>query len=738
MKQIIFIFISLFITVPVIAQKKLTGKVIDANNKAVDGASVYWINTNKLVYTESNGEFSIDSIGISDKKLVIQMIGYLTDTFDSFQKKNNFVLRKTKVLKEADVVFERSGTMISMQPIKTEIINTKELKKAACCNLGESFETNATVDVTYKDALTGSKELQVLGLSGSYIQLLTENAPQISGLGLTYGLNGIPGTQIDAINIVKGPGSVIFGPESMSGMINVDLKDPEKADQLFVNGYVDENLRREINVDQANVINDQLSTFNSFHYDDMDAKIDENGDTFLDMPLVRNFNGLSKWKYNNRKGLISQLSFKYLYEQRMSGQMNYDYDRSYADMSSWGQKLATNRYEVYGRTGYIIPSARYQSIGIQYSGVYHEQKGYYGIRAYDASQKLFNLRLIYNTELGSKHSLNIGFSYKHEDITEQFDTVNADRNERTPGFFIEDTYKITPRLILIAGYRADYLRNKLYHTPRANVKYSIDDQTDVRASFGYGVRLPHVFAENPALLVSSKAFVIANNLQAERSLNYGVNLVRTFNLFYRKGSIGIDLYRTEFQNRLRVDLDEDPLVVNVYSLSDGSYSNSFQFEFMYKILKTIELKFAYKYLDVQSLFQGSYIRDPYIANHRYLTTLSYESFNRKWRANIGFNVVGSKRLPKVHPHHETKNLPLNSPSYTIINTQVTRVFKNWEVYLGAENLFDFKQMTHLLGSDDPYGPYFDAAYIWGPMDGRRAYAGFRYKFNSKSKSVTEE
>lgn len=731
MKKIFIYLIILFFANESFAQKKISGKVTDPKNKAVDGATVYWINTNNLIFTDAKGNFEIDSVGIIDKRLVIQSIGYLTDTFSTFSKKNNFTLSKTVTIKDAEVVFERSGTMISMQPIKTEVITIKELKKAACCNLGESFETNATVDVTYKDALTGSKELQVLGLSGSYIQLLTENAPQISGLGLTYGLNGIPGTQIEAINIVKGPGSVIFGPESMSGMINVDLKDPEKADQWFINGYLDENLRREINIDNATKINDRLSTFTSFHIDDMTAKIDENKDSFLDMPLVRNINALSKWKFNNGKGLMSQISFKYLNEQRMSGQMNYDYSRSYADMSSWGQVIKTNRYEVYGRTGYVIPSARYQSIGLQYSYVFHDQNGYYGIRKYNANQNLLNLRLIYNVELAEKHSLNFGLSLKNEFINEKFDTLNLDRTEQTPGIFIEDTYKINPRLTLIAGYRADYMANKWYHTPRANIKYSIDDQTDLRISAGYGVRLPHVLAENPALLVSSKPFVIQGNLAAERSFNYGINLHREFNMFYRKGSIGFDLYRTEFRNRMRIDLDKDPLTVYVYNLANGSYSNTFQAEFSYKILKTVEMKFAYKYLDVQSKFNGAYIRDPYIANHRYLTTFSYESFDRKWRANIGFNIVGSKRLPKVHSHFETKDLPLKSPLYTIINTQVTRVFDNWEWYLGAENLFDYKQMTHLLGSDDPYGPYFDAAYIWGPMDGRRVYIGFRYKFNSK-------
>ncbi len=638
----------------------------------------------------------------------------------------------TKVinLKGADVSYERSGVMISIQPIKTEMIGIKELRKAACCNLGESFETNATVDVTYKDALTGSKELQVLGLSGSYIQLLTENAPLISGLGLTYGLNGIPGTQIESINIVKGPGSVMFGPDAMSGMINVELRDPERADKWFVNGYLDENFRREINIDRGLKINKNLNSFLSFHIDDMTRKVDENGDNFLDMPLVRNVNVLNKWKFNNQKGLMSQLSFKYLFEQRMSGEKDYDYRRSYADMSSWGQRIFTNRFEVYGRTGYVIPSAEYKSIGLQYSFVHHDQYGYFGIRRYDANQNLLNLRLIYNMELKKNHSINVGVSLKNENIAEQFDTLNMDRTEVTPGLFVEDTYKASPRLTFIIGYRLDNIKAKLYHTPRFNVKYTLTENTDVRMSIGKGVRLPHVFAENPALLVSSKAFNIDKNLSAEESINYGVNVVHNFNLFYRKGSVGVDVYRTEFKNRMRVDLDKDPLIVYVYSQKNSSFSNTLQAEVTYKVLKTVEMKLAYKYLDVQSKFNGTYIRDPYIARDRFLTTFSFESFSRKWKANLGFNTVGSKRLPQTHPHFGAENLPLKSPSYTIVNTQVTRVLKSFEVYLGAENLFDFKQNTHLLGSEDPYGPYFDASYIWGPMDGRRVYVGFRFKIKN--------
>ncbi|MEY2794021.1 MAG: hypothetical protein RJA76_2013, partial [Bacteroidota bacterium] len=299
---------------------------------------------------------------------------------------------RVHLLKSAEVTFEKAGTMISISPFKTEILTNKELRKAACCNLGESFETNATVDVTYKDALSGSKELQLLGLSGSYIQLLTENAPLIAGLGLTYGLNTVPGTQIESISIVKGPGSVVFGPESLSGSINIELKNPSKEVPLFVNYYLDENFRNEINIDFTKKINSKLSTLFSIHTDVFNKKIDENGDDFLDIPMVRNFNFLNKWKFENGKGFISQNTIRFMNEERKAGQQQFDFSKDIADLSAWGQKLNTNRVEFYGRTGKVIPSAVFQSIGFQYSIVSHAQKGFAGIKTYDANQISANIR----------------------------------------------------------------------------------------------------------------------------------------------------------------------------------------------------------------------------------------------------------------------------------------------------------------------------------------------------------
>jgi outer membrane receptor for ferrienterochelin and colicins len=650
-------------------------------------------------------------------------------TVDSSKKLNS-----VHILKSAEVTSEKAGTMISISPYKTEILTNKELRKAACCNLGESFETNATVDVTYKDALSGSKELQLLGLSGSYIQLLTENAPLIAGLGLTYGLNTVPGSQIESISIVKGPGSVVFGPESLSGSINLELKNPSKEVPLFINYYLDENFRNEINIDLARKVNSKLATLLSIHTDVFNKKIDENGDDFLDIPLVKNFNVLNKWKFENGKGLVSQNTIRFMNEERMAGQKQFDYSKDIADLSAWGQKLNTNRVEFYGRTGKVIPSAVFQSIGFQYSIVSHDQKGFAGIKSYVANQLSANFRIIYNREIGTQHSLNAGFSLKSEKTKEQFALANYDRSENVFGVFIEDTYKPDARSTFVLGFRADRFSDKIYFIPRANYKFSINENTDLRASVGVGVRNPHFLAENPAILMSTRKYILKSTLLPESALNYGINLTHNFLWNYRKGAINFDWYQTDFKNRMRIDYDTDPMTFLVYNQTNASTSKTFQVELMYKILKTVEWKIAYKYLDVITYTDSiGKLSDPFIAKNRIVSSLYYESFNRKWKANFTLNLVGSKRLPAIHLHDSTSKPFLQSPAYQTINLQLTRTFKNTEVYIGAENMLDFKQLSHLTGSDDPYGPYFDVSNIWGPMDGRRIYLGFRFKLSENKK-----
>lgn len=730
MKKFFLLFFLISYSIFASAQS-IQGRISHLKEKKtypIKDASVNWINRNTLVLSDSTGHFVLPDSGIKDRRIIIQAFGFRIDTIPVDSSFLPITLEPSTVLKAVNVGESSEGTFLSQRPIKTEIITSLELKKAACCNLGESFETNPTVDVTVKDAVFGSKELQIMGLSGAYTQLLTENTPLISGLGLTYGLNYIPGTQINSISIVKGPGSVQFGPESMSGLVNVELKDPAANKEWFVNGYFDAFTRKELNIDKALRINEHWSGLISTHIDDYEQKLDRNKDSFVDMPFLRTSSILSKWKYSNR-GFFSQNSIKYLREERAAGQINFDFKQDSADLFAYGQKLKTERIEAYGRTGFVFRSAQYQSLGLVYSFVDHDQKGFYGLRSYEGLNRTGYLRLLYNRNIGKNHQLVAGASLRSEQMAEIFDTLLLNKNEFMPGILIEDTYEWKHHLAIVSGIRADYLSGNTFITPRATAKYSFTEKSTLRASIGSGFRTSNVLAENPAILSSNRRIVILGPLNPERSLNYGLSFNQEFKLSYRKASIGFDLYRTVFSNKIIPDYETDFQAVLFRNLGGHSYADNVQVETSWKIAKLLTLKMAYKYLDVYVLDKGIKIDQPYIAKHRGLTTLYYESFNRKWTANFGWHWIGKKRLPALDPYHsihEEIEYRGYSPEYSLFNFQLSRKWKYWEAYAGIDNIFDFRQQSHILSADDPYSKYFDSSYVWGPLDGRRIYTGFRW------------
>jgi len=729
--RFLFIFFILVSACAGFAQS-ITGKVIGkeaSKSEALPGATVYWHKTNLNTSTDVNGSFSLAYPDSLPGKLIVSFIGYTSDTVFIKEKTLSHLtieLKKSITLETVEIEKKVKSTMISINPLKTEIITEKELKKAACCNIGESFETNASVDITYKDAITGSKEIQVLGLSGAYVQLLTENVPLINGLGLTYGLNSIPGTQINTISIIKGPGSVMFGPESMSGMVNIDLKDPLTTNKFFLNAYLDYNLRKEVNIDKRVKFNEKSSLLVSGHASQVAQKVDNNNDKFLDMPLLSTYSILGKWKYSNR-GFISQNSFKYLYEDRQSGQVNYDYRKNDFDSTLYAQQLITNRMEFYGRTGWVLPIERYNSIGIQYSAVNHDQQGFYGLKKYNGLQRNANIRFLYNVDWNKYNDLNTGVSYKHDESTEKLDSFIIDRIQNIPGVFVENTFEKNKIISLVTGVRADYYDNRIFITPRVNAKYSLAEKTDLRASAGTGWKTIDILAENPNIAASSRKIMITEKLKPEQSLNYGFNFNHEFELAYREGSIGFDAYQTRFIDKVYADYDSIPAQVLFYNLHNNTTSSSFQVEATYEIIKNVDLKIAYKYLDVYSTINSQRIPQALIAKHRMLANIFYETFNRKWNMNATYQWYGKKRLPDTDKYPLAYRKDSYSVPYSKINMQVNRIFKNSEWYIGIENLLGFVQHDAILSYENPFGPYFDTGYVWGTMDNRRIYLGWRYK-----------
>lgn len=702
---------------------------VDGKKESIVGAVVMTSPTNATT-TDVKGQFELTIKDGYPTKLITLIVGFQPDTITiTSQPVKPIVIELESSfaqLNTVQIVKEQDGTLISYQTRKTEIINQKELKKAACCNLGESFETNASVDIAYKDAVSGSKEIQVLGLAGAYVQLLSESAPLINGLGLTYGLTSIPGTLINTISVVKGPGSVVFGHESMSGMVNVDFKDPLNTHKTFINAYLENSLRKELNIDQRIKTGDHSAMLLSFHGSHYDKRIDQNKDQFLDMPLLTHAGLLAKWRYDHR-GLMSQNSIKLHYSDRKAGQTFFDFDNDKIDSSIYAQRLLTNRIEVYGRTGKVLNSEKYKSIGLAYSGYFHDQRGFYGFRGYHGKQENISLRFMYTSYYNENNELTGGLSYKYDRLHDRLDTFNFVRDQNVPGVFFENKFEKDKVIALIVGARADVYNNRVFVTPRTNFKYSLAEKTDLRASFATGWKLTDMLAEYPNIAASTRKILITETLNPEESYNYGVNLNHEFELWFKKGSFGADFYQTKFFNKVYADFDSIPATVLFYNLKNKTTSTNVQLELSYELVKNLEFKVAYKYLDVYSIVGNKKFAHPLIAKHRALANLYYETFNRKWTMNATYQWYGSKRLPSTLKYPEAFQKEGYSSPFSKVNMQINRIYKNSEWYIGVENLLIFYQQDAIMSADDPYGPYFDTGFVWGTLDNQRIYLGWRYK-----------
>ena len=702
------------------------------------GASVVWLGTNTGVMTDSSGVFAIRTIP-GQQHLLISYTGYKPDTLTvSNSSEMKVVMATGKQLNEVTVTGRlRSSYISNLNPVRTQVMTERELFKAACCNLSESFETNPSVDVSYNDAVTGSKQIQLLGLSGNYTQLTVESLPGPRGLATPFGLNFIPGPFVESIQLNKGVGSVVNGFESIAGQINVELKKPQTAEKVYLNAYVNDMSKTDLNLVLTEKFGDRWSTGLMLH-DNFQARknVDYNKDGFRDMTTGNLFTAVNRWNYNGVKGFESQLGFKILADQFTSGQTSFDPDKDKLTTNHYGLGIRTNRYEVYGKAGYVFPGKVYKSIGLQVSAFTHRQDSYFGLTTYDGRQQNIYANLIYQSIIGSTaHKFRTGLSFLSDQYNELFNSNRYRRTENVPGGFFEYTYTPVEKFSVVTGIRADY--NSLFGwfaTPRLHLRYEPLKGTTIRISAGRGQRTANIFAENNSVFVSSRQLSLmgampgkAYGLNPEVAWNKGISVDQKFRLFRRSASLALDFFRNDFTQQVIVDL-EDPRAVQFYNLDGRSYSNSFQAELNLEPVKKLEWRLAYRFFDVRMTYGNRLLQKPFTARHRAFTNLGYEF--KGWKLDYTVNYNGSKRIPGTAANPAPHQRPVQSPSYVLMNAQLTKTVGKKhpvDIYLGGENLTNFLQGDVILSADQPFGPYFDASMIWGPITGRMFYLGFRYK-----------
>ena len=738
MNRIFFAF-TIFLMIVFVSNarsQEYKGIVFETKNKnekvPLPGVNIYWVGTQQGTVSGIDGKFSIDNIDSKTNKLVFSFVGFRKDTIDvsNVDKDHMLVvnLSLNKTLQEFEIKGIATGSVISrLNPVLTQTLTENEFRKAACCNLSESFETNASVDVSFSDAVSGAKQVQMLGLAGKYSQMQIENIPNLRGLSSTYGLEYVPGTWMESIQISKGTASVKTGYESITGQINVEYKKPHNSEKLFLNTYVNNLGRVEGNFNTAFRLNENWSTMLLGNVVNSKAEIDKNGDTFLDIPTIEQYHFFNRWKFKNPGKMHGQIGIKALDESRGGGQLGFDKDQPGDTNNAYDINIKTRRYEVFTKTGFIFERPE-TSIGIINSLIYHDQKSYFGLNDYSGKQINYHGNLMYQTYLFNEHhDYTVGLSYVYDEYDEVLNDSAFSRTERVTGAFMEYTYSIEERLTVLAGLRSDF--HNLYGTlitPRLHLRYAPNENWIFRGSAGKGYRSPNVIAENSYLLATSKKLIVQEKPEMEEAWNFGLSLTKFTDIRGKQLMVNLDFYRTSFINQLIVDMDQDIFEVNVYNLDGQSFSNSFQAEANYELFPRLELTAAYRHNDVQITLNDQLQRKPLVNRYKGLVSMTYTTENLGWQFDLTAQLNGDARLPDTEQYPEIYRRPALSREYTIINAQITKYLGRWELYLGGENLGNFTQDDPIIGSDDPFGKYFDTSLIWGPILGRKIYFGMRY------------
>jgi outer membrane receptor for ferrienterochelin and colicins len=737
MKYLIISFLLLIAVPGLFAQDTEVSGIVNELSSAQEFVplpfvNVYWSGTAHGTVTNEQGEFKLSRHGSGDHPLVFSFVGFANDTIlvPANQNKVNMVLSSGEELDEVTISKRMGGAYISkLKPIKTEFITVEGLQKLPCCNLSESFENSATIDVGYSDALTGAKQIKMLGLAGIYSQMMFENIPFLRGLESAFGLNYVPGPWMESIQISKGAAAVINGYESTSGQINVEYKKPENSDPLFVNLFANSIGRMEANITSAIKLNDKWSTMILAHGSTMQNKIDRNRDGFMDIPLSRQVNVFNRWKFNPEGNLRVQLGLNVMDEQRDGGQQGFDYERDRGTSNNYGIRINTRKYHGFGKIGLLFPQKPYQSIGFQTSATFYSQDGLYGLNSYLGDQKSIYTNLIYQSIIGNtNHVINFGGSFQYDDYKESLNQSSFNRREIVPGIFSQYTYTNLDKFNGIVGLRLDH--NSLYGllvTPRLHMRYMIGENTSLRASAGRGYRSANVLSENTGVLASSRMLFFTESFRMEKAWNYGLNLTHDWALNNEKNiNASLDLYRTDFQDRVVVDMDRDVAGVYFYNLDGRSYANSIQAQVSMEPIERFDITLAYRFSDVKSTINGTLKEVPLTSRYKGLLTLSYATPFRKWAFDFTGQLNGQTRLPDTQMNPVEFRKGDYSPQYVVLHAQISKRFKLFEIYAGGENLTNFTQDDPIVAENDPFGQYFDASMVWGPLLGRRYYAGIRY------------
>lgn len=699
-------------------------------------ASVYWIEGKTVLESNDKGEFSFDRKRTDTVTLVATFVGHTRDTvvLDKGASRAEFMIQESSELEAARVITRQQGNYISkITPVKTEVISAAGLCKMACCNLAESFENSASVTVGYSDAITGARQIRLLGLSGIYTQMLDENRPVMRGIAAPFGLSYVPGQWLESIQIAKGPSSVINGVEAITGQINLEHRKPTAEQPLFVNLFLSNTLRTEANIASSLQLNDKWSTVLLTHFSTDPADHDGNHDGFRDEPQSLQFNLSNRWLYLAENGMQIRFGIKALTDDRIAGQMDFDRDTE-RNTEIWGSRIKNNSLNGYFKIGVPLSPDNAKNIAAVVDYTYHELNSFFGRKDYDGKQNSLFANIIFQNEKSEFHKYTLGVSGTYDNYDEHLKDaywqgatpVTMDlypgRVEKSVGAYGEYTYTNGEKASVVAGIRLD---NNSIHgwlfAPRINLKYAFDDKLIFRALAGRGYRSSTIIPDNLGVMSTGRKIEILDQLDIEDAWTYGANLTGYMPVGYSDASLSFDYFRTDFNKQVIVDQELDLSKVSIYNLDGRSYTNTYQVDLNLEPIERLTILTTFRYTDAKvTLKSQGLVEKPLTSKYKGVFNVQYATRMSKWTFDVTAQLNGPSKLPYFVDGGG------HSPVYGMLYAQITRKLRDLDVYVGGENLTNYRQKHAILNAENPFSTGFNSTIIWGPLMGIKVYAGLRF------------
>ena len=766
-KQLVSLLCLALATVTAVHADELCGTVRDTDRQPLIGASVYWAGTNIGASTDAEGHFHIHKVKGYDR-LVASYLGYVNDTIliEMSRKEADFALSSEGVeLESVTINGTQSGNYVKRDGIvKNEMISFAGLCKMACCNLAESFENSASVTVGYSDAISGARQIKMLGLAGTYTQILDENRPIMRGLSSPYGLSYTPGMWLNSIQVSKGVASVTAGHEAITGQINLEHRKPTDNERLFVNLYLDDELRPEANISSAfPVSRDGKLTSVILLHGSMDTnvrKMDHNEDGFRDMPKSDQINVANKWLYTADNGMQVRWGWKFVQENRLGGMMDYKRSMREEMQENWDREGTLYGSHIRNRNanGYLkigMPVGRSvfdeeaqeekrSNIAFVADFDHFNEEAYFGLNNYTGNENTFSANFMYNHYFTPRSSLIIGaqmhLQYFEEGLQNPTPWISKDhtylldRHEHEAGLYGEYTYAIKDKFSFVAGIRGDYNRyyDRYFATPRGHLRWNITPTTTLRTSVGLGYRSSNIITDNIGMLATGRELVIPNFKdfdRMEKALTVGGSLTQNFSLVGKEdATLSFDYFRTEFYNSVVADQEFNSSTIMLYNTDGRSYTDTYQVDFSWTPLERFDIFATFRYTNSSMTIHRpdgttTRVERPLVSEYKTLLNIQYATRFRLWTFDATAQLNGPARIPTQTGNLEDSYM---SPRYPIFFAQVTRKLGRFDIYLGCENIADYRQHDPILNASNPFSTGFNSMNVWGPLMGRKFYMGLRF------------